>query len=329
MLPLAGDVPLIRETRERLDGLVDPERVHLLAGAALGVQLLGALPDLDRDNLLAEPAARGTGPVLAWAAHALERLDPGAVMISLHADHMIQPADMFRRQLAEVAGLAHEHGRLFTIGVPPTRPETGYGYIRVGESFASGEAYAVDRFVEKPDAATARSYLDSGDHLWNTGIFVWPAALFLEEIREHTPEIAPHLSLLDAGRTEAFFDAVTPVTVDVGVMERSRRVAVSPARFAWDDVGSWEALGRTRTPDGRGNVGVGRAALIDSDGTIAWAEEGRVVTWGVRDLVVVHRPGVTLVMPRERASRLKDLLGALPEDIRDVDATEEERGEHG
>lgn len=316
LLPLAGELPLVRETRDRLAGLLPPDRIHLLAGRDLGSRLLEAIPDLDERNLLAEPAARGTGPVLAWASHEIARHDPDAVLVSLHADHAIEPAEAFREQLARVARLAREHDRLFTIGVRPDRPETGYGYILRGPALdGADDAFAVERFVEKPDASTAADYVAAGSYLWNTGIFVWPVRRFLEEVRAHTPEIAPHMALLDAGDVGGFFDAVTPVSVDVGVLERSDRVAVSPARFAWDDVGSWEALARTGRADARGNVALGGAVLEESDGCVAWAEGGTVVAWGVRDLVVVHRPGVTLVMPRERAPELKELLARLPEDI--------------
>jgi mannose-1-phosphate guanylyltransferase len=323
LLPLAGERPLIRETRDRLAGLVPPERIHLLAGRDLGARLLAALPDLDERNLLAEPAARGTGPVLAWASHEIARRDPEAVLVSLHADHAVEPAAAFREQLARVAALAREHERLFTIGAPPDRPETGFGYIRRGAPLpGADDAYRVERFVEKPGADAAARYLADGSYLWNTGIFVWPVRLFLEEVRKHSPEIGPHLDLLDAGDVDAFFGAVTPVSVDVGVLERSAKVAVSPARFAWDDVGSWEALGRTARADARGNVAIGPAHVVEADGCVAWAEGGAIVAWGVRDLVIVHRPGVTLVMPRERAPHLKDLLARLPSEIA-------ERADHG
>lgn len=327
LLPLAGPHPLVRETRERLEGLVPRERIRLLAGRELGMRLLAALPDLDERNLLAEPATRGTGPVLAWASHEIAREDPDAVLVSLHADHVIEPASAFREQVARVAELAREHGRLFTIGAPPDRAETGYGYIQRGAPLpGADDAFEVERFVEKPDAATAARYLADGSYLWNTGIFVWPVRVFLDEIRERTPEIAPHLGLLDGGDIEGFFGAVDPVSVDVGVLERSGRVAVAPARFAWDDVGSWEALARTSRADERGNVAIGTAHLEDSDGCVAWAEDGAVVAWGVRDLVVVHRPGVTLVVPRARAADLKELLARLPAGIGTAEG-EEEAGE--
>ncbi len=328
LLPLGGALPLIRETRDRLNGLVDPERIHLLAGRELGRRLLEALPDLDPANLLAEPAARGTGPVLAWASHEIAQRDADAVLVSVHADHVIAPAAAFREQIARVARLARAHRRLFTIGAPPTRAETGYGYIRPGEPLAGErDAFEVARFVEKPDAETAQRYLADGSYLWNTGIFVWPASLFLDEVRTHSPEIGPRMDLLERGDAEAFFASVEPVSVDVAVLERSRRVAVAPARFAWDDVGSWEALARTRSPDDRGNVAVGAAHLVDSDGCVAWAEEGSVVAWGVRDLVIVHRGDVTLVMPRQRAANLKELLAGLPDAL--VAGEGDAEGAHG
>ncbi|MDQ3555577.1 MAG: sugar phosphate nucleotidyltransferase, partial [Gemmatimonadota bacterium] len=175
LLPLASEQPLIRDTVERVLPLVPAGRIRILTGAHLAEPILGALPGFDRSNFLLEPRAAGTAPVLAWAAAELERLDPDAVMISLHADHVIHPAEEFRRLLRNAADLASRDRRLVTIGAIPSRPETGYGYIRVGAPLDGGPGRQVDRFVEKPDRAVAEDYLRDGRYLWNTGLFVWRA----------------------------------------------------------------------------------------------------------------------------------------------------------
>ena len=201
----------------------------------------------------------------------------------------------------------------------PTRPETGYGYILEGEPLADEpdlQAFAAARFVEKPDRATAGEYLRAGGYLWNTGIFVWPARLFLEELRAHTPEIAPLLPLLERGQVAEFFERAPTLSVDEGLLERSARVAVARARFDWDDVGAWDAVARTRSADAAGNVGVGDAHLVDARDCIAWADDGSIVLYGAEGLVVVRAHGITLVAPRERVPDLKKLLEQLPQNLR-------------
>lgn len=312
LLPLAGDDPLITQTVARIAPLVGLERIRILTGASLAAPILGAVPELGSQGLLIEPCARGTAPVLAWAAHAIARTDPDAVMASLHADHRIEPPEAFRATISAAARHARSEQRLFTIGAAPTRPETGYGYIRTGAAISADGAWVVDRFVEKPDRATAERYIAEG-YLWNTGLFVWPVSLLLAQLKQHTPELAPLLPLLDEGRVEEYFERAPTLSIDHGLLERSDRVGVVRATFDWDDVGAWDALARTRPADGRGNVGIGRTHFVDADGCIAWAEEGDVVVFGARDMVVVQANGVTFVAPRELAPDLKRMLAALPD----------------
>jgi mannose-1-phosphate guanylyltransferase len=311
-LPLAGNSPLIRDTVERILPLVPVERIRILTGAALATPILHAVPELRPDCLLLEPRARGTAPVLAWAAHTIAASAPDAVMLSLHSDHVIEPANLFRQVLADAARLSHVHGRLFTLGAQPTRAETAYGYIRPGAAL-DGESGArgVEAFVEKPDRATAERYIAEGC-LWNTGIFIWPAALLLAELRRHTPELAELLPLLDGGDVESFFDRTPNLSIDEGLLERSDRVAVLRAEFRWDDVGAWDAVGRNRAGDAAGNVGAGDTHFVDAQDCIAWADEGSVVVYGASDLVVVRTRHITFVAPRARTAELKRLLAALP-----------------
>jgi mannose-1-phosphate guanylyltransferase len=317
LLPLAGARPLIRQTIERVLPLVPVERTRVLTGRHLVGPTLAAAPALDEGNLLVEPQARGTAPALAWAAHRLASLDPDAVMISLHADHVIDPAGTFRDALARAADLCRRHRRLFTLGAVPTRPETGYGYIAPAAPLTDdGSARDVARFVEKPDRATAERYIEEG-FLWNTGIFVWTARLLLDELRRCTPELADLIPLLESGDTEAFFSRAPSLSIDEGLLERSGAVAVLRADFHWDDIGAWDAVGRTRSGDGAGNVGEGAAHFIDTRNSIAWAEEGDVVLFGCDDLVVVRTGAVTFVAPRGRTPDLKALLAALPPRLRD------------
>lgn len=295
----------------------DP-RIRILAGDHLMEPFRRVLPDLPDECLLREPQARGTGPVLAWAAWLLHERDPDAVLVSLHSDHMIRHTDAFRELLGEAAALARREDLLVTIAIKPTRPETGYGYIQPGEALShegSAEAYRVAQFIEKPDEITAARYLATG-YLWNSGIFVWTARRFLEEVRSHAPEIGDLLPLLEQGKTEEFFETVPVATVDVAVLEHSKRIAMMAATFEWDDVGSWESLFRTLDMDADGNVGVGDAYAIDSVDTLIYGTDKPVVVFGVDNLVVVRTPEATLITTREKAPHLKDVLDQLPPHVR-------------
>jgi mannose-1-phosphate guanylyltransferase len=329
LLPLASERPLIVDTVDRITPLVPPERLRLLTGSALAEPLLSVLPELGPGNLLLEPRAAGTAPVLAWAAAELERRDPDAVMISLHADHVIHPPEAFRALLADAAELAVRHRRLFTIGAPPTRPETGYGYIRVGEPLGAPQdavdhavatpAYEVACFVEKPDRETAERYLAEGGYLWNTGLFVWRAADLLDELERHTPELGALIPILRAGGAREFFEGAPTLSIDEGLLERSDRVGVVRATFDWDDVGAWDAVYRARPQDAHGNATVGEAYAVETKGSVLYADEGPIVAFGVEDLIVVRSAGVTFVAHRDRAPELKRLLEQLPESLRTLD----------
>jgi mannose-1-phosphate guanylyltransferase len=324
LLPLASDRPLIEDTVQRILPLIPQERLRILTGTHLAEPILTAVPELGPGNLLLEPRAAGTGPVLAWAAAELERRDPDAVMISLHADHAIHPPELFRQLLATAAELATRHRLLFTIGAVPSRPETGYGYIRVGGELeppgsGGGSAYRVAEFVEKPDAPTAERYLTDENYLWNTGLFVWRASDLLDQLEEHTPELAELIPILRQGGTEEFFRRAPTISIDNALLERSDRVAVLRATFEWDDVGAWDALSRTIEPDEAANVIVGEGFAMDSEQCVLYTDSGPIVAFGVANLIVVRTARLTFVTSKDRAPDLKELLSRLPERLRTLD----------
>lgn len=311
LLPLGSDRPLVVDAVERALATAGQDRVRVVAGRQLLPALRRLFPRLEERHFLAEPRPRGTGPALAWAAHHILSEDPQAVMLSMHADHVIEPPLEFRRTIRRAVAAAKGE-RLYCIGIRPDRPETAYGYVRLGRESAPG-IFEAREFVEKPDLETARRYLDSGAYLWNTGIFAWRAADFLEVVRRHAPEIAAALPALEAGDVEGFFASAEPVSVDVAVMERAPSVGVVEATFRWDDVGTWTALARTRPADAAGNTVVGRAALVEARNNIVWSERGRITLFGVEGLVVVRSGRETLVAPRGRVSELKAMLRRLEE----------------
>jgi len=315
-LPLAGEQPLLAQAVARLGGVIPPERVLIVTGAAYVERTRALLAELPGENVLGEPRAASTGPALTWATAVARQRDAEATLLSLHADWFVGDDELFRATAARALDVAEHHDVLVTVGIRPTRADTGYGYIVPGEAL-DGEARRVARFLEKPSAERAATLIGEGA-LWNSGLFAWTARRFLAETEAAAPEIAPHVALLATGDVEGFFRAVTPIAVDVSHFERSSRVAVVPGEFPWDDVGTWAALARVRAADAAGNVAVGEAVTRDAERCIVWAEDGPIVADGVRDLVVVRAHGVTLVTTRERSARLKSLLEALPPRVRDV-----------
>lgn len=315
LLPLVGTEPLLAQTVHRLAPLVSPSRTLVVTSGALAPAVRALLPELPPENVIPEPRAAGTAPALAWAAAEIQRRDGAeAVMLCVHADWAIGDPDAFRDTLSRAASIAEARRSLVTVGVVPSRPDPGFGYIQPAE--AVDGAYRVARFVEKPDRATAERMVRDG-FLWNSGIFVWRVGDFLAEVGAHATEVAPSLPLAERGDLAGFFGAVTPISVDHGVLERSSRVLVIPGDFGWDDVGTWAALRRVRERDACGNAVAGDVHLVQADGNVVHAEEHTVVLYGVSDLVVVSRNGLTLVTTVDRAADLKTLLDALPASVRD------------
>jgi mannose-1-phosphate guanylyltransferase len=281
------------------------------------VEALAALaPAVPRENIIAEPRPAGTAAALAWAAtEIVRRGGPADVMLSVHADWAVGDADGFRAALTAAADAAERHAALVTVGVVPDRPDPGFGYIQPGE-VVEGDLRRVARFVEKPDRARAETMVRDG-YLWNSGIFVWRAGDFLDDVRAHTPEIAPQLAA-HGGDLAAFFGAITSgISVDVGVLERSERVLVLPGRFGWDDVGTWPALRRVRVLDAAGNAISGSVHTLEAHDNVVHADGNAVILYGVSDLVVVTHGDLTLVTTMDRATDLKTLIASLPPALRE------------
>lgn len=318
LLPLVTSEPLLAEAVDRLGPIVPPERVLILTNPSLVPAIAELLPRVPKANLVAEPRPGGTAAALAWAAQEISRRDgPDATMISVHADSAIQDVKEFQRTLTNAAEVAERHHALVTVGIVPSRPDTGFGHIQPGKELGDG-ARRVARFVEKPDRKRAEEMTRDG-YLWNSGIFAWRVGDFLDDVRKLTPEIAGALHA-HAHDIDKFFAAVTPITVDVGVLERSDRVAVLPGTFGWDDVGTWGALRRVRHTDASGNAAQGHLYAVDARDNVVHAPGTKVVMYGVSDLVVVVENGMVLVTTVDKSTDLKTLVEALPRGVRDGDA---------
>jgi mannose-1-phosphate guanylyltransferase len=314
LLPLVDERPLLVNTLDRLAPLIPASRTLVLTNASLAAPILKTVPALPPENVIAEPRPAGTAAALAFAAQTIaRRAGRDATMICVHADWAIADEPRFRETLAHAADVAEREHALVTVGIVPTRPDPGFGYIERGERSPSDDSARVARFVEKPSRERAAEMVASG-YLWNSGIFVWRVGDFLDEIAAHTPEVAPALASIDDApdAPARFFAAVKPISVDVGVLERSARVFVVPGDFGWDDVGTWASLHRVRRPDAHGNVASGTVFAADAANNVVHAEGNAVVLFGVSDLVVITRNGLTVVTTRERSADLKNLVEALP-----------------
>ncbi|MFI5208703.1 MAG: mannose-1-phosphate guanylyltransferase [Gemmatimonadales bacterium] len=313
LLNLAGNDSLLAQTIARIVPLIPADRILIVTSRALKGAVSRAVPAVPEDNVLAEPRAASTAPALAWATAHASRQDAAATVLSLHADWAVGDAAGFRAAAAAALELAEKEDVLVTVGAKPTRPETGYGYIVPGKPLGK-RARAIAKFVEKPTLARVKALLKQRA-LWNTGMFAWTASRFRAEVAAHTTEIAGAMALFDAGDADRAYAALKPVSIDVGVFERTRRGAVISAAFGWDDIGSWAALRRVRPKDKNGNVTVGGAEVVDSRNCVAWSEDGTVVMYGMSDAVVVKTRGITLVTSAARAPELKRLLDRLPPDL--------------
>jgi mannose-1-phosphate guanylyltransferase len=316
LLPLVTEEPMLAATLRRLRPLAPPKHTLVLTHAPLVSAVRALAPDLPERNVIAEPRPAGTAAALAWAADTIVRqAGPEAVMLCVHADWAIGDEPGFREALDRAARAAEKHHTLITIGIVPTRADPGFGYIQPGDMVHGEDLLRrVARFVEKPDRARAEQ-MRRESYLWNSGIFAWRAGDFLAELRAHTPEVAPALDNA-AGDAMRFFAEVKPVAVDVGVLERSSRVMMLPGDFAWDDVGTWAALGRVRVRDAQDNALSGSVFAHESTRNVVHAETGTVVLHGVSDLVVVVIAGLTFVTTREQSADLKRLIEALPPELR-------------
>lgn len=312
-LPVDGGSTLLERTLERLDGLVAPDRRWILTRSDLTDSVTALLPHLPRERIVAEPEGRDTAPALVLGACAVAAVDPDALLLVVPSDHHIADPGAFRATVERAQETLLADDGLYTFGVTPTGPETGFGYIERGERSAGEGAFAVRAFREKPDRATAERYLADAGFLWNAGIFLWRARTFLDEIARVAEGFAEGLAALerctgsetDAEARDAAFRTLPRISVDYALLERSDRVRVVEAEFPWDDVGSWDALPRLRGTDEAGNVTLGDTVLIDTVGSVVASGKRTVVVIGAEDLLVVETEDAILVCPRDRAQDVR------------------------
>ncbi|MBN2583166.1 MAG: NTP transferase domain-containing protein [Planctomycetes bacterium] len=334
-LHILGTDNMLQATWNRLDGLVPPEHRLVVTSEHFAERTRRYLPGLPTENLIGEPEQRDTAAVAILGAALIERRWPGATVMVLPSDHLIQPAANFRGLAAATARMVREENVLCTVGVRPLYPSSGYGYIeRDGllDREDSLIAFRVNKFTEKPDTETARQYLRRGSYYWNAGIFFWKASVLLEEAREHMPEHHHLLTqVVDSWGTTKWpknlrlaYSQLQKISVDFGIMEKTTRAAVVEANFKWSDLGGWIALGEQLAQDGAGNDVHGQVVLRECQDSVVYNEalRGPVICIGVRDMVVAHTTHGVLVCHKDRVEQIKAAVGKLYERHVSKDITE-------
>ncbi|HYX92357.1 MAG TPA: mannose-1-phosphate guanylyltransferase, partial [Myxococcaceae bacterium] len=319
-LALASDKPLISETADRLDGLARRKDVYVVCGPVHASAVKRLVRGLPRANVLVEPVARNTAPAIALAAVHVASRDPEGVIAVLPSDHHIADVPGFRRQLETAAKVA-SRGFIVTLGIHPSRPDTGYGYIRLGQPLPDeGGARKVEAFVEKPDAETAKRYLASGQYVWNGGIFVFRADVMLEAFRVHMPELYAGIERIRAALGKRTYSSVLArefpqlpaISIDYGVAEKAENIAVVPGDFGWSDVGSFAAIPEVRPADAQGNVVTGKKSFaVDSRDCVVLGSHRALAVVGMRGVVVVDAGDAVLVVPKERSQDVRKVVDAL------------------
>lgn len=310
---------MIQQTVERILPLVSMEDIYIATNRDYKALVQEQLPDIPEENILCEPVGRNTAPCIGLGAVHVEKKYGDAVMIVLPSDHLIKYTSIFIQTLEDACAVAEQGRHLVTLGIAPDNPETGYGYIKFRPDVTLGRALAVEKFVEKPDLETAKSYLASEQYLWNSGMFIWKASSILENIGQFLPDTYKGLRQIEAAIGTAKEQAVLEreyiafpsVSIDYGVMEKAESIYILSGSFGWDDVGSWLAVERLKTSNEFGNVVNGNVVEVETQNTIIQGQDKLIAAVGLENLIVVDTPDALLICEKDHAGDIKKVLETL------------------
>ena len=307
---------MIQLTVDRIAPLVEMEDIFIATNRDYAGLVRSQLPELPERNILCEPVGKNTAPCIGLGAIHMEKRYGDAVMMVLPSDHLVKYTSLFLNTLSDACQIAEMGKDLVTLGIAPDSPETGYGYIKFQPDQTLGRAFAVEKFVEKPDLETAKAYLASEQYLWNSGMFVWKVSTILEQLREHLPETYEGLRRIGAAigtdqeeqALEREFRQFKSESIDYGVMEKAKDIYILSGAFGWDDVGSWLALGRIKRSDEFGNVVSGNVVTVDTKGTIVQGGDKLIAAVGLEDMIVVDSGDALLICEQGHAGDIKKVL---------------------
>ncbi|HEU5079888.1 MAG TPA: sugar phosphate nucleotidyltransferase [Opitutaceae bacterium] len=321
LLPIVGEKPMLTQTLNRVKGIAKPKNTYIITGAAQAKAVAEVCRGLPKQNIIVEPMGRDTAAAVGLAAAIVGARDPNGIFAVLPADHVIRDGKAYEKDLKAAFAAAEDDAVMATIGIAPTEPATGFGYIQRGEKwkdFSNRPVYRVKRFVEKPSEEVAKQYLASGDYVWNAGMFVWSVSVVENALREHAPELNAGLEPVRAALAKKkplgpvlkrVYPKLVKISVDYALLEKSSNVVVLPSSFDWDDVGAWPAVARHYQCDDSGNVSRGLAIVENGSNNIVFSEGGHLTAvLGASDLIVVHTADATLVAPKSKAQEIKQLL---------------------
>lgn len=327
LLPIVGDKPMLTQTVERLDGVVPPGQVLVITNAEQAAAVREVCPMLPAENVIGEPVGRDTAAAVGLATLLVKHRNPEAAFAMLPADHVIHDVEGFQRVLRRAFATAEREDSLVTVGISPTYPATGYGYIEKDVAIADVEGrpvYSVARFKEKPDLSRAKAYVESGKFHWNAGMFFWRVPVISQCFADFTPGLWSALQAIEKGLAAGedlegllakHYPALEKISVDFAIMEKAKRVHVVESDFDWDDVGAWPAVARHFPKDESNNVSRGNVVIHEGSGNIVIGEREHTVTLvGVDDLIVVQTADATLVCRKDRAEDIKKLVKSLTDD---------------
>jgi mannose-1-phosphate guanylyltransferase len=317
LLALEGERTLLRDTLERLAPRIGPESVWVCTTEALAEAVRRDLPEVPAGQILCEPEGRNTAPAIAWAVRSMPEEARRGVVAVLPADHRMGQPAAFRDALSRAARVVEREDRVMTLGVVPRWPETGYGYLELEPELAPGggedDVRRVRRFVEKPTEENARRFVESGNYLWNAGIFLFRGTTLLDLVARLQPELARGLEEIAAAphRLRELYGRLPADSIDYAIMEKLAGIATIPLDCGWSDLGSWEALDELLPKDAQGNAGRGDTLAVDARGNLLFADQGTIAVLGIEDLVVVRTGDAVLVMPKSRSQEVRRLVAEL------------------
>lgn len=307
---------MIQLTVERILPLVDMQDIYIATNRDYKKLVRKQLPEIPEENILCEPVGRNTAPCIGLGAVHIARKYDDAVMFVLPSDHLIKYNTIFLNTLSDAAEVAEQGENLVTLGITPDYPETGYGYIKFNPNQTMKRAFAVDRFVEKPDLETAKEYLATEQYLWNSGMFIWKVSTILHNMEKYLPETYAGLQRIqnaiatedEQNVLEREFEAFHSESIDYGIMEKAQNIYILSGSFGWDDVGSWLAVERIRQSNEFGNVITGNAVTVDTKNTIIEGGKKLIATVGIEDLIVVDTEDALLICEKDSAGSIKKVL---------------------
>jgi mannose-1-phosphate guanylyltransferase len=316
VLNIFGSNTLLQETVARVSGLIPPSEILVVTTAELTDHIRNQLPDLDKKNIIVEPVGKNTAPCIGLAALEIQKRDPDGIMVVLPADHLISDRKRFVHCLEQAVNTAQNDDSLVTIGITPTQPETGYGYIQFDpKAVGKHGAYGVKTFAEKPHLEAAQRFLESGDFLWNSGIFIWSVKRIIAEIEHSLPELYAALMAIaelsgkdKKAKFKHIYSGLRPISIDYGVMERARNVAVVKGDFIWSDIGNWAEVYRLSPKDKAGNVNLNGHILIDTSNCMIDSSDRLVAVVGVQDLIIINTRDALLICHRDHAQNVKRVV---------------------